>query len=407
MRTAPATEISEYSRRYVYTIVGAFAFGWAVLSVDIAVINPLLPLVRTEFQLSGAGTGLLTWAFTLPYLLIQIPSGVLADRLGAKRFLVVMTLVSAVGMMALGLWSYGLPALVASAVVNRLGMGVYYPTAFGVAMGSVPTTMRGTASALLVMGMALGSALGLALAVPLCDLGGNNWRFPMLVFGLLTLTLPLIFQTVMRQSKPLHAVTSRGVTEALRHPHIVLLLIMNFFTNYAFSVVMVWGPSFISSERGLSLATAGFYIALVNLIGFPSSLVSGVLSDRIGRRYLTMLLFPVAGTALVALASLGEPTIVLAAIVVFGLTGKWTPDVLLAAWMGDHLVAKYPSHAKVIYGVANTARMSAGVLAPPITGVLLDATGTLSTGFFVAGAVLFAAACLGFLVAERRQGTGA
>jgi nitrate/nitrite transporter NarK len=46
------------------------------------------------WRLSGSGAGLLTSLFTPPYLLMQIPGGILADRLGAKRVLVAMLLLA-------------------------------------------------------------------------------------------------------------------------------------------------------------------------------------------------------------------------------------------------------------------------------------------------------------------------
>lgn len=399
--TSLETSIRPYDRRYAYAMVGAFSLGWIVLMAGMSAMNPLLPLVRAEFDLSGTETGLLTWAFTLPYLLMQIPAGVLSDRLGAKRILVVMMLVSGLGLVAQGLWSYGLAALVVFAIVHRLGSGVYYPTAFGVATSAVPMTERGKASSLLVMGMALGSALGLSLAVPLHEIGGNNWRFPLLAFGLLTLLLPAMFQFLTWPTRQRGATKSGGVANALRDRSLVALFAINFCSNYGFQAVIVWGPSFMSGERGLSLALAGFYVALINLVGFPSGLLSGALSDRIGRRQMSMLLFLAAGAALVAFATFREPTLVLAAIVGFGVAGKWSSDGVLAAWMGDHVASKFASAANSVYGVNNTARMAGALLAPPITGALLDHTGTLSTGLFLAAAVLCSAAFAAPLVKEQ------
>ena len=402
----PATATHPLSRRHAYWLVGAFAFGWLVISAGTMLINPLLPLVRAEFQLSGAETGLLTVAFTLPYLLMQIPSGMLADRLGARRVLVAMTLLSGLGMVALGLWSYALPALVAFAVVNRVGAGVYYPTAFGVTAGAVPARSRGMASAFLVMGMALGSALGLSLAVPLAGLAGNNWRFPLLAAGLLTLLLPALFQVLTWPAPRPRALSSGSIAAALRDRSLLALFAINCCSNYAFTALAVWGPAFISGERGLSLALAGFYVGLVNLIGFPAGLASGLLSDRLGRQRLTMLLFAAAGAALAALAAFGEPALVLVAMVAFGVAGKWSSDGVLAAWMGDHATARFPFLASAVYGVNNTARMLGALLAPLVSGALLDRTGTLATGFFVAAAVLGAASCLAPLVVEGQAAEG-
>jgi MFS family permease len=150
----------------------------------------------------------------------------------------------------------------------------------------------------------------------------------------------------------------------------------------------------------MPLALAGFYLALANLIGFPAGLSAGLLSDRIGRKWLTIALFLGGGAAVAALALFGQPILVLAAVICYGLLGKWTSDSILAAWMGDHVAAKFPSLGNSIYGLNNTARMLGGLLAPPITGALLDQTGTLATGFYIGSGVLFTAACLTAVVGQ-------
>ncbi len=86
---------------------------------------------------------------------------------------------------------------------------------------------------------------------------------------------------------------------------------------------------------------------------------------------------------------------------IFAFAFGWA--VLTAAMMGDHANSKFASASNAVYGINNTARMLGGLLSPLFTGLLLDRTGTLSTGFFVAGAVLAIAAALAPLVAEQSE----
>ena len=65
------------SPRETYRLIAGLAFGWVIVFGGMSAINPLLPFVRAEFQLSGSEAGLLTSLFTLPYLLMQIPAGML------------------------------------------------------------------------------------------------------------------------------------------------------------------------------------------------------------------------------------------------------------------------------------------------------------------------------------------
>ena len=400
--TSLADSTGTYDRGYVFRLAGTFTFGWALIGAVQIMINPLLPFVREEFHLSGVETGLLTWAFVLPYLLIQIPSGVFADRFGAKRVLVTMTLISAVAVVAQGLWSYGLIAFVGLAVVYCAGSGPYYPIAFGSSTGAAPASARGIVSSMLVTGMALGSGMGMGFAVPLAELGGG-WRFPFLVIGLPMLLLPVIFQLVMRPTQRKARSTSGKFTTLFADRSLVLLFVVNMLTNIGYAVLMVWGPAFLGNERGFSVVVAAAYLALVNVIGFPAGMAVGMLSDRIGRKRLTVSLFAVAGVALALIGGLDQPVFVVAAIVVYGIAGKWTTDGALAAWMGDRVAARFPTTGSAVYGVNNTARVLGVLVAPPIAGAFLDRTGSLVPSFYFGAGILMIAAILLLLASEVRE----
>ena len=55
------------------------------------------------------------------------------------------------------------------------------------------------------------------------------------------------------------------------------------------------------------------------------------------------------------------------------------------------------------FGVFNFFGMSSSVIAPPLTGLLADITGTKITGFYVAIAILIIATALFFLINLRKH----
>jgi len=59
--------------------------------------------------------------------------------------------------------------------------------------------------------------------------------------------------------------------------------------------------------------------------------------------------------------------------------------------------------AKALFGVNNAARVSGIILAPLITGALLDRTGTLASGMLLAGMVLGVAGVLTVLIPRQQR----
>ena len=66
-------------------IIAAASFGFAVVQLDVTVVNVALPQVGTSL---AAGTAALQWVvdgYTLSFAALLLSAGVLADRIGARR----------------------------------------------------------------------------------------------------------------------------------------------------------------------------------------------------------------------------------------------------------------------------------------------------------------------------------
>ena len=114
-----SVERSVSDRRRVTLTVGSLALGWAVLYLDRSILFPLLPVIGDEFELSGTQRGAITSAYFVAYVAMQLPSGLLGDRLGLKRVVVGMYLL--IGSLA---WAFYVGAIaILMGVVAALATG--------------------------------------------------------------------------------------------------------------------------------------------------------------------------------------------------------------------------------------------------------------------------------------------
>ena len=118
------------------------------------VLYILLPLWASEFSLTLTGVGVLKAVYTAGMALSQIPAGILAERWGERRLLVVGTAVTALGYLGVATLASGMLPLAALLLVAGLGSGVQHPwpphscrartRPARDARRSGPTTSRGT-----------------------------------------------------------------------------------------------------------------------------------------------------------------------------------------------------------------------------------------------------------------------
>jgi MFS family permease len=375
--TAP--DLSE--RRRVRLIVAGLALGWAVLYLDRSILFPLLPAIGDEFHLTGTQRGAITSCYFITYVVMQIPAGVLGDRLGLKRVLTGMYLLIGLGLLGIGVFSVSYLALLVFVAVQGFGAGAFYSGSYGITITTVPPERRGISAAVVTAGMALGSSLGVGTAGLLYAVA-DSWRAPFLFMLIPTLLMALVLATVIK-GVPRAPRIPGGFGYLVRNRDMVALGIANFCFLYAYMVVLTWSPSFLVEKHGLSVARAGLYVSVLGGTSLLGALIWGQLSDRLGRKPLTLAMLGLSAALVTMIARAGSPGMVLVFLGAFGLFGALAWNPVFVAWVGDHTAASGRVGMGTVMGVMNTVGISSAFVAPVVSGWISDVSGSLSWAFYL------------------------
>lgn len=366
------------------------ALGALFMYADRTVLYPMLEVIAADFSLSGKATGFITSTYFFLYVAMQVPAGILGDSLGLKKVLMLFYLLGGAALFALGLIASSYLFLVVLVGLHGIGMGAFYPTSYGINIGTVQRERRGLASAVINSGMSVGTALGLVLSGPIY-LWTGSWRWPFLLLAVPTMLVPLLFRRYLPAPQGGSGNDSTvDLRKILADRDLWALNLSAFCAGYGFWVALTWGPSFFAAERSLGLTTAGVFTALPALTAIPAALFVGRLSDKLGRRRLALILYPLQAVTIFVLAYVRSIPVLIAALVFYGIVGRTVSDTVIVSWFGDHVAEKNPAALGSAVGVFNLVGMSSAVIAPLISGLVKDMTGSLAGAFYLGALIVLA-----------------
>lgn len=364
--------------------------GWAVLYADRTALYPLLSVIAETLGISSAQAGSITSAYFLFYVLLQIPSGLAADRWGTKRVLLFMFALSGAGILGFGLFGNTFSLLLLFSALHGLGAGAYYPCCFGTILATVPPEKRGISSGFIGMGMALGILGGMAVSGPLYEFFGH-YRPPFLVLAVPTVLMLFAFIRFLPDTRNSSGSPSLSVYLRLfKDRDIWKINMATFCSLYGFWAAATWGPTFLQAERGFSLSGSGLYTGLIALSALPGGVLWGRLSDRFGRRKIASFVLPASGAALFLLTRVQGAPLIVSTLLLFGIFSNTAFSPVAVSWIGDIVSKRHPGSMSAAVGFFNATIMSSAVIAPLVSGFLRDVTGSLVPAILAGAALMFA-----------------
>jgi MFS family permease len=191
--------------RSVAWIIAASSFAFAVIQLDVTIVNVALSRISADFGATMAGLQWVVDAYTLGFAALLLSAGVVADRLGSKRVFVAGLVGFAAASLACGLApSPGF--LNATRAIQGIGAALLVPSSLAILNAACIHDPRLRARAIGIWTAAGGVAIAAGPVVGGLLLTRLGWRsiflvnIPICVFGL-GLTLRYVPTTQITETK--------------------------------------------------------------------------------------------------------------------------------------------------------------------------------------------------------------
>jgi sugar phosphate permease len=383
-----------------------FAVTFVVHYLDRNLVSFALPQMARERGWSDQQTGeygqYLLGAFFLSYGFAQLWLSGAAERLGAKRSLVLVITGFSLVSMAMGPLGGSLAALVVLRLLLGVCESVHVPMMGVITARRFPQEVRARANATWNVGIIVATAIGAFVTVPLITHLG--WRASFVVIGGagLLLALPLVVLFVSDgPAGPRASGTQRRAYR--RNPDYWLYVacgVLNAFCGFG---ILGWLPTYFVRAKSIDFAALGWPLSTVFGAGVVGTLTIAWLGDRLRRR---VLLAAIGFGGAAAALSLAIPAqgfrgmVALFALAVFCQSAFQAQEhATIQLLAGDTDVGP----ATGTYN--GTSLILGGVVGSVVPGAVVAATGSFDAALStIAAAAGLAALACGWLAWRMREG---
>jgi sugar phosphate permease len=294
---------------YRWVVWGVLALAYIIVFFHRLAIGVVREDLVNAFNISGTTFANIGSTYFYAYMLMQIPSGILADSLGARKTVTLGTLLAGLGSIVFGL-APNLPMVFLGRLMVGIGVSVVFIAILKVQSQWFKESEFGTMSGITSF---VGNMGGIIAQTPLALMVGYfTWRSTFAAIGIVSIFLAVLCYLVVRNTpaemglptiEEIEGKTKTG--QMMERPPLVKGLIQaltNWYTWPSFIVFTgffgayvtltgTWGQSYLVEVYGLDPGVAPNYLSMAVLGMAIGSIAIGKLSDSLQKRKLPMILF--------------------------------------------------------------------------------------------------------------------
>jgi len=270
---------------------GILSYGLLVMAVSHTLTHvfggihtAIFSQLRDEFDLNLQELGLIAAIPSLASAILAIPVGLLSDRFGSKKMLLVSFGFAAVGAVLAGTASTPLMLIVAVSLIY-INVSIYHPASYAATTKMFKPEDRAKALGLHGAGGTLGHAMGPLSVSLLMGLLAWQWRqvylflaAPMIIGIIMVLRLPDDKVERVEQKE------EKGTGEKFLTRALLMFLAYQATRMIATSMIGTFLVLYLQDVRGMSLTVATFIQSTNTLSGLIAAPIGGYLASRFGEK---------------------------------------------------------------------------------------------------------------------------
>ena len=370
-----------------------------LLAIGTGVLLPVIPRFASSLGAGMGLVGLTIAAIGIGNMAGDVPAGMLVERIGRKRAMIVASAGIGLAAVAAGL-SPGLPFFLATRLLTGVFMAVWGVSRHAYIADIVPNRQRGRALALFGGVSRIGTFLGPLAGGYIGQFAGLQWPF-FIQAALAAATIGLILASVRDATeRPMPAgartayATLAGTLVRHRRDFMtagLFYVCLSFVRTGRQTLIPLWGEAI-----GLPVGGIGLILSVSSAIDMTLFVPAGLAMDRLGRKWASVpcVLILSAGMALVPMAN-SLVALMLAGIVV-GIGNGLGSGAMLT--LGADLAPE--ENMAEFLGVWRLIGDSGRAMGPAVIGQIGQIATLTVAGFATAGIGAIGAAVLILLVRE-------
>lgn len=402
-----------------WTLVWLLFIGGAVSYLDRAALSITAPLITKELHLGPAELGIVFSSFFVGYAVFCFVGGYAADRFGPKRVLTVSMLVWSL-FCGLTAATVGIASLLFVRVIFGMGEGPFCANINKLISNWYPRQQQASAIGIANSGQSVGAAIAGPVVGFIAVTAG--WRMSFVIIASVGVLWVFAWQ-LLAKDKPAVEPGARVASDVpaeiavqasdgsatslgayLRRPAILATSFAFFGYAYILYFFLSWFPSYLTMAHHLSIQKMAIVTVIPWAVGATGLIVGGMVCDFLYRK---------TGRAIFArkvvlVTSLGVGAVCIAAT---GAVDDLTGAVALMVVAVFFMYASFNTYFAIVLDTVEKGRVGAvggfvhfianlaGIVAPALTGFLVQWSGNFKSAFLVTGVIaalgaILVAACV-------------
>ena len=370
----------EKSRQYALILLSTICITYFVENFLRMAAGALTPILIEELKISHGAMGLLISAYFFIYGVMQIPSGVLSEKFGARKTILTFTAITVVGIFLF--WSsksYNL--LFVAQFLIGIGCSTFYINAVKLVTTWFPANKKATAIGILSASSGLGNFVSY-MGFPLAVEKWGSWR-PLYLIMSVILVLNWVMNIFILKDKNGTEVEkvekdttpiTKTIIETLKDKRLYPFLAGYILSTTAW-VFMNWMPQFLIDAKGMTYIQVGQIASVGTIAGIPGCILVAAISDKLKKRKTPLLGFSIlASTVLIIFLNLpGTTPVYVFSALNFLMGFAYSYWVLYFSMIPETLPLR---KATVGLGIVNGLGTVMFSVFAPAYGYLVDVTGS-------------------------------
>lgn len=367
-----------------YGAVAALSIAAFMVMTGVSIISPILPAYAASFGIPYALIGIIISSFAIARTFLDIPAGVVAYRLGMKKFMAIGLLLIAASSFVAG-YAPTYETLLVARILEGAGSAIYTTVSMTLVAVVSPPERRGATLSFYMSMMLLGTVSGPVIGGFISETWGMSAPFyTYAAFGLISLIIITAAVKETGKSSVAHP-ANMNVTKLLKDYNLMAIcfaVLVTFLIRQG--VINTVIPLYAYNNIGIGEIDLGIALGVLAIGNTVMMLIVGKLSDRFGRKIfmilslilsaVVVLTIPLDKSLLSLIISMGVLGICL------GLAGP------VSAWITD---VSRPEDLGGAMGIQRTVGDLGFIIGPILLAAIAGASGqTVSSMPFIVAALI-------------------